>query len=57
MLCTASVEEVIDKHYQNQIDQIGDDEIELKIKLLNLEKMNCIIKILHLKRVLQKTVL
>ena len=22
MLCTASVEEVIDKHYQNQIDQI-----------------------------------
>ena len=45
MLCTASVEEVIDKHYQNQIDQIGDDEIELKKKLLNLEKMNCIIKI------------
>ena len=32
MLCTASVEEVIDKHYQNQIDQIGDDEIELKKK-------------------------
>ena len=26
MLCTASVEEVIDEHYQNQIDQIGSDE-------------------------------
>ena len=39
MLCTASVEEVIDKHYQNQIDQIGDDEIELKKKLLNSENM------------------
>ena len=30
MLCTASVEEVIDKHYQNQIDNIEEDEIELK---------------------------
>ena len=26
MLCTASVEEVIDKHYQNQIQQIESDE-------------------------------
>ncbi len=34
MLCTASVEEVIDKHYQNQIDEIGDDEIELKKKII-----------------------
>ena len=34
MLCTASVEEVIDKHYQNQIDQIGDDESELKNKII-----------------------
>ena len=34
MLCTASVEEVIDKHYQSQIDQIGDDEIELKKKII-----------------------
>ena len=34
MLCTASVEEVIDKHYQSQIDQIGDDEIELKNKII-----------------------
>ena len=34
MLCTASVEEVIDRHYQNQIDQIGDDEAELKKKII-----------------------
>ena len=34
MLCTASVEEVIDQHYQNQIDQIEDDEIELKKKII-----------------------
>ena len=45
MLCTASVEEVIDEHYQNQINQLGSDEKDLKKKLLNLEKMNCIIKI------------
>jgi ubiquinone biosynthesis monooxygenase Coq7 len=32
MLCTASVEEVIDKHYQNQIDQLGPDEKNLKKK-------------------------
>ena len=30
MLCTASVEEVIDGHYKNQIDQIGTDEIHHK---------------------------
>ena len=30
MLCTASVEEVIDDHYKNQIDQIGSDEDSLK---------------------------
>ena len=30
MLCTASVEEVIDEHYQNQINRIEDDEKELK---------------------------
>ena len=33
MLCTASVEEVIDKHYQNQIDQLGSEEKELKEKI------------------------
>ena len=50
MLCTASVEEVIDKHYQNQIDQLGPDEKDLKKKLLNLEKMSCITKILLMKK-------
>ena len=34
MLCTASVEEVIDEHYQNQINQIQDDEKELKQKII-----------------------
>ena len=33
MLCTASVEEVIDKHYLNQINQLGQDEKELKNKI------------------------
>ena len=30
MLCTASVEEVIDGHYKNQLDKLGDDEVDLK---------------------------
>ena len=30
MLCTASVEEVIDRHYKNQLDKLGDDEVDLK---------------------------
>ena len=33
MLCTASVEEVIDGHYQNQINQIHSDEKNLKEKI------------------------
>jgi ubiquinone biosynthesis monooxygenase Coq7 len=33
MLCTASVEEVIDKHYLDQINQLGTDETELKKKI------------------------
>ena len=33
MLCTASVEEVIDKHYQSQINQLGPEEKELKKKI------------------------
>jgi len=33
MLCTASVEEVIDKHYLNQINQLGLDEKDLKKKI------------------------
>ena len=34
MLCTASVEEVIDKHYKNQINQLKNDEKELKEKII-----------------------
>ena len=30
MLCTASVEEVIEDHYENQLKKIGEDEKELK---------------------------
>ena len=33
MLCTASVEEVIDQHYLNQINQLGPEEKELKKKI------------------------
>ena len=33
MLCTASVEEVIENHYENQIKKLGDDENELKKKI------------------------
>ena len=30
MLCTASVEEVIDGHYKDQLNKLGDDEADLK---------------------------
>tara|TARA_Y100001970_G_scaffold274548_1_gene374435 strand:- start:57 stop:590 length:534 start_codon:yes stop_codon:yes gene_type:complete len=42
MLCTASVEEVIDKHYQNQINQLGEDEKEFKEKItkFRLDELN-----------------
>ena len=33
MLCTASVEEVIEDHYQNQLEKLGDDEKNLKEKI------------------------
>ena len=33
MLCTASVEEVIEDHYQNQLKKLGNDEIDLKTKI------------------------
>ena len=33
MLCTASVEEVIENHYENQLSKIGDDEKDLKTKI------------------------
>ena len=38
MLCTASVEEVIDKHYLNQINQLGADEKELKKNIIKFRK-------------------
>ena len=38
MLCTASVEEVIDKHYQDQINQLGSDENVLKSKIIKFRE-------------------
>ena len=38
MLCTASVEEVIDKHYQDQINQLGPDEKKLKKKIIKFRE-------------------
>ena len=33
MLCTASVEEVIEDHYKNQLKKLGNDEMNLKNKI------------------------
>ncbi len=38
MLCTASVEEVIDKHYLDQINELGPDEDELKKKIIKFRQ-------------------
>ena len=38
MLCTASVEEVIDEHYQNQINQLGSDEKVLRKKIIKFRE-------------------
>ena len=38
MLCTASIEEVIEDHYQNQLKQLGNDEIKLKNKIEKFKK-------------------
>ena len=38
MLCTASVEEVIDEHYRNQINQLGSDEKDLKKKIIKFRE-------------------
>ena len=42
MLCTASVEEVIDDHYQRQIDYLKSDEKKLKEKIIKfrLDEIN-----------------
>ena len=33
MLCTASVEEVIEDHYEDQLKKLGNDEKDLKAKI------------------------
>ena len=38
MLCTASVEEVIEDHYQNQLKKLGNDEMDLKTKIEKFKK-------------------
>ena len=38
MLCTASVEEVIDVHYKNQTYKLGEDEKELKAKIVKFRE-------------------
>ena len=38
MLCTASVEEVIDNHYKNQIDKLKEDEKNLKEKIIKFRE-------------------
>ncbi len=38
MLCTASVEEVIDEHYLNQINQLDSDEIKLKNRIIKFRE-------------------
>ena len=38
MLCTASVEEVIDEHYSNQIKELNDDEKKLKDKIIKFRE-------------------
>jgi len=38
MLCTASVEEVIDEHYSNQIKQLKNDEKKLKEKIIKFRE-------------------
>ena len=38
MLCTASVEEVIDNHYKNQIYKLKEDEKNLKEKIIKFRE-------------------
>ena len=38
MLCTASVEEIIDEHYKNQLKKLGNDEKDLKKKIEEFKK-------------------
>ena len=38
MLCTASVEKVIEEHYQNQLKKLGNDEKDLREKIKKFKK-------------------
>lgn len=38
MACTVAVEETIDEHYQEQIETLGDDEKELKEKIIKFRE-------------------
>ena len=38
MLCTASVEEVIEEHYQSQLKKLGNDEMDLKAKIEKFQR-------------------
>ena len=38
MLCTASVEEVIDEHYKKQLNKLGDDEKDLKKSISKFQR-------------------
>ena len=38
LLCTASVEKVIEKHYQSQLKKLGNDEKDLKEKIEKFKK-------------------
>ena len=38
MLCTASVEEVIEEHYKNQIKQLDNSEPKLKKKIIKFRE-------------------
>jgi ubiquinone biosynthesis monooxygenase Coq7 len=38
MLCTASVEEIIDEHYLNQIKELENDEKKLKEKIIKFRE-------------------
>ena len=38
MLCTASVEEVIENHYKNQLKKLGNDEKDLREKIEKFKK-------------------
>ena len=37
MVCTPSVEEVIEDHYENQLKKLGDDEKDLKSKIIKFK--------------------